>query len=46
MKNTNPIYKKISKKDRRISLKDSSYLLAEFFNGQIINLDEGYVYES
>ena len=46
MKNLNPIKKKISEKDRKISVKDSSKLLAEFFNGVVIELDEEYEYDT
>ena len=40
MTNLNPIKKKLSKIDRKISIKDPSKLLAEFFNGFVIELDE------
>ena len=46
MKNLNPIKKKLSKKDRRISVQEPSKLLAEFFNGVVIELDEEYSYDS
>ncbi len=46
MKNLNPIKKKIAKEDRKISFQDPSKLLAEFFNGVVIDLDEEYVYDS
>ena len=46
MKNLNIIKKKISKEDRKISVQDSSKLLAEFFNGVVIKLDKQYVYDS
>jgi len=46
MKISNPICKKLSKQKRRITIKDSSKLLAEFFNGVVIDLDEEYKYES
>ena len=46
MKNLNPIKKILSKEDRKISVKDPSRLLAEFFNGVVIKLDEEYSYES
>ena len=36
MTNLNPIKKKISKVDRKVSVKDPSKLLAEFFNGVVI----------
>ena len=46
MTNLNPIKKKLSKVDRKISVKDPSKLLAEFFNGFVIELDEKYTYET
>ena len=46
MKNLNLIKKKLSKKDGEISVQDPSKLLAEFFNGVVIKLDEAYVYDS
>ena len=46
MTNLNPITKKLSKKDRKVFLQDSSKLLAEFFNGVVIELDEEYKYDS
>ena len=46
MKNINSIKKKTSKEDLIVSVIDSSKLLAEFFNGVVIQLDEEYIYES
>ncbi len=46
MKNLNLIKKKLSKKDRKISLQDRSKLLAEFLNSLAIKLNEAYVYDS
>ena len=46
MKKVNLIKKKLSKEDRNISVQDPSKLLAEFFNGVVIKLDEVYVYDS
>ena len=46
MTNLNPIKKKLSKIDKNISIQDPSKLLAEFFNGVVIELDEEYEYES
>ena len=46
MTNLNPIQKKLSKVDRKVSVHDPSKLLAEFFNGVVIELDEEYEYES
>ena len=42
----NPIKKKLSKEDRKVSIKDSSKLLAEFIIGVVIELDEDYSYDS
>ena len=46
MTKLNSIKKIISKEDRTVSVKDPSKLLAEFFNGVVIKLDEEYIYES
>ena len=46
MKNINPIEKKISKEKRIISLIEPSRLLADFFNGVIVEVEEEYVHES
>ena len=46
MKNLNIIKKKLSKDDGEISVRDPSKLLAEFFNGAAIKLNEAYVYDS
>ncbi len=46
MKNLNPIKKKLCKEDRKISVQDTSKLLAEFFNGVVIKIDEAYAYDS
>ena len=46
MTNLNPIKKKLSKVDRKMSIQDSSKLLADFFNGVVIELDEEYRYDS
>ena len=46
MKNLNLIKKKPSKEDRKISVQDPSKLLAEFFNGVVLKIDEGYAYDS
>ena len=46
MTNLNPIKKKLSKEDRKITIKDPSKLLADFFNGVVIELDEEYKYDS
>ena len=42
MKNLNIIKKKLFKEDSKISVQDPSNLLAEFFNGIVIELDEEY----
>ena len=46
MKKLNPINKKLSKEDRRISIKDPSKLLAEFFNGVVIDLEEDCTHDT
>ena len=46
MKNLNLIKKKLSKEDDKISALDPSKLLAEFFNGVVIKIDEEYAYDS
>jgi len=46
MTNLNPIKKKTIKIDRKVSVPDPSKLLAEFFNGVVIELDEEYKYDS
>ena len=46
MTNLNPIKKKLSKANRKISIQDPSKLLAEFFNGVVIELDEECKYDS
>jgi hypothetical protein len=45
MTNLFPIKKKLSKVERKVSFQDPSKLLAEFFNGIIIKLDEEYEYD-
>ena len=42
MNNLNPIKKKLSKLDKKISIQEPSKLLAEFFNGVVIELDKEY----
>ena len=46
MTNLNPIKKKLSKENRKVSVQDPSKLLAEFFNGVVIKLDEEYAYDA
>ena len=41
--NLNPIKKKLTKEDRKVSVQDPSKLLAEFFNGIVVKLDEEYI---
>ena len=45
MKNLKQIKKKLYEEDRKISVKDPSKLLAEFFNGVVIELDKEYAYD-
>ena len=45
MTNLNSIKNKLSKKNRKVSVQDPSKLLAEFFSGVVIRLDEKYIYE-
>ena len=45
MTNLNPIKKKLPKKNRKVSVQDPSKLLAEFFSGVLIRLDEQYFCE-
>jgi len=42
----NLIKKKISKENSKISIQDPSKLLAEFFNGIVITLDEKYTHDT
>ena len=46
MNNLNPINKKLAKEDRKVYFQDSSKLLAEFFKGEVIKLDEEYAYDA
>ena len=46
MTNLNPIKKKLAKENRKVSGQDPSKLLAEFFNGVVIKLDEEYSYDA
>ena len=46
MTNLNLIKRKLSKADRKISIQDPSKLLAEFFNGVVIEIDEECKYDS
>ena len=42
----NPIKKKLTKENRKVSVQDPSKLLAEFFNCDVIKLDKEYSYDS
>ena len=46
MRNINPIEKKVSKEKRIISLTEPTKLLADFFNGMVIEVEEEYINES
>ena len=46
MSNSNPSNKKLSKEHRKGSFQDSSKLLAEFFNGFVIELNEECLYDA
>ena len=46
MTNLNPVKKKLAKKDRKVSVEEPSKLLAEFFDGVVIKLDEEYAYDA
>ena len=46
MTNLNPIKKKPSKENRKVSFQVPSKLIAEFFNGVVIKLDEEYAYDA
>ena len=45
MNNLNPIKKKLLKKENKVSVQDSLRILAEFFNGVVIELDDNYIYD-
>ena len=46
MRNINPIEKIFSNEKRKISLIEPAKLLADFFNGVVIEGEEEYIYES
>ena len=46
MTNLNLIKKKLVKENRNVSVQDPSKLLAEFFNGVVIKLEEENVYDA
>ena len=45
MQNINPIEKSFLKEKRSISLIETSRLLADFFNGVVVEIEEEYVHE-
>ena len=45
MKNSNELKKKISKDHRKVSFLESLKLLAEFFNGVVIKIDEECIFD-
>ena len=45
MTNLNSIKKKLTKDNRKVSVQYPSKLLAEFFSGVVIKLDEEYIYD-
>ena len=46
MQNINPIKNVFFKEEKGISLIETSRLLADFFNGVIVEVEEEYVHES
>ena len=46
MTKLNAIKKNLLKEYKNVSIQESSKLLAEFFNGVVIKLDEEYAYDS
>ena len=46
MQNIKPIEKNFFKEKKGISLIETSRLLADFFNGVVVKVEEEYVYES
>ena len=46
MQNIKPIEKSFFKERKGISLIETSRLLADFFNGLVVEVEEEYVYES
>ena len=46
MQNIKPIEKNFFKKKKGISLIETSRLLADFFNGVVVEVEEEYVHES
>ena len=45
MSNLNPIKRKLSIDDRKVSVQDPSRIFAEFFNGVVIKLDQENIYD-
>ncbi len=45
MTHFNLIKKKLAKEKRKVSVQDPSKLLAEFFSGVVIKVDEEYIYD-
>ena len=45
MTTLNPIKKKLSKENKKLSVQDPSKLLSEFFNGVVIKLEKEYIHE-
>ena len=46
MKKLKPIKNKLPRDDIKVYLQDQSKILAEFFNGEVIDLLQEYLYES
>ena len=46
MNNLNPIHKKSTKEERKVLLQEQTKILAEFFNGIVIEIEEEYKYDS
>ena len=46
MSDLNPIKKKISNEDANFLVNFVSRKLAEFFNGEVLQFDEEYIYDS
>ena len=46
MKNINSIEKSLFKEKKEMSLMETTRLLADFFNGLVVEVEEEYVHES
>ena len=46
MTNLNPIRKKLLKERRKVSVKNPSKLLAEFFNGVVLDLEDEFIHDT